>query len=144
MLRNVSYNDAKIDREIADLVGPSYSFMQRIRMGGNGSARMLILSASADFHELLTLDNKSNYCYMEFRPMGLIIRFRSLLETHAFVIPYFRLVLYHNGGQISFHSGEKNLKVRLVQNAKERTTALLQKIMNEKNRCFPPCDLSWP
>jgi len=35
-----------------------------------------------------------NYCNIELRPKGVIIRFRSLLEVYGLIIPYYKLKLY--------------------------------------------------
>ena len=61
---------------------------------GSGSPKLLISSASVDIHKLLILDNNQNTCNIELRPNGIILRFRSLLETYAFIIPYYKLNLY--------------------------------------------------
>jgi len=43
-----------------------------------------------------------NCCNVELRPKGIIIRFRSLLETFALVIPYYKLSIYK--GEAAIHS----------------------------------------
>lgn len=54
----------------------------------------MITQTSIDIHNLLVLDNNRNTCNIELRPKGIILRFRSLLETYALVIPYYKLTLY--------------------------------------------------
>ena len=43
---------------------------------------------------MLELDHNINYCNIEIRPKGIILRFRSLLETYALIIPYYKLKLF--------------------------------------------------
>ena len=44
--------------------------------------------------DLLILDNNLDSCNIEIRPLGVIVRFRSLLETFALVIPFYKLAIY--------------------------------------------------
>ena len=94
MLRNVSYNDPEIDREIDRDVGRAFSWRERFRRRGIGSPRMSIRTASAEIFVLLCRDTNPNTCNIELRPRGVIVRFRSRLETYALVIPYYRLSVY--------------------------------------------------
>jgi hypothetical protein len=88
MLVNVSYNKPDLDRLIDSEVGPAFSLLDRIKRGGIGSPKLWIESASEGIRELLERDINNNTCNIELRPSGLILRFRSLLETYAFVLPF--------------------------------------------------------
>ena len=60
----------------------------------------MIADASKEIVELLRLDNNVNYCNIEIRKNGLIIRFRSLLETYGLIIPYYKLIIYKGESNI--------------------------------------------
>ncbi|MFD0860736.1 hypothetical protein ACFQ1M_00840 [Sungkyunkwania multivorans] len=94
MLLNVSYNNPDIKRRIDAELGPTIPFFERIKMGGIGSPRLVITSTSVEINNLLILDNNRNYCNVEIRPKGIIVGFRSLLESYALVIPFYKLRLY--------------------------------------------------
>ena len=94
MLLNISYKDRDITDLVNNTVGKSFNLRERFRMRGIGSPRLLITSCSIDIHNLLVLDQNLNTCNIELRPKGIIVRFRSLLETFALVIPYYKLSLY--------------------------------------------------
>jgi len=94
MLKNVSYNDDKTISEINDFVGKPFSIFERIKIGGIGSSKLLITKTDSIINNLLELDHNINYCNIEIRPKGIIIRFRSLLDTYALIIPYFKLKLF--------------------------------------------------
>ncbi len=94
MLFNVSYNDPEIKRTIDSEVGKPFTLAERFKMGGIGSPKLIITTTSIDIHNLLVLDNNQNVCNVEMRPKGIIVRFRSLLETFALIIPYYKLNLY--------------------------------------------------
>ena len=94
MLLNVSYNEPKVKEKIETAVGKPFSLRERWAKGGIGSSKLVITQTSIDIHNLLVLDNNRNTCNIELRPKGIILRFRSILETYALVIPYYKLTLY--------------------------------------------------
>ncbi len=71
-------------------------------MNGIGSPKLFITEASVEIRNLLILDNNLDSCNIEIRPKGIILRFRSLLETYALVIPYYKLSVYK--GDIAIYS----------------------------------------
>ena len=99
MLLNVSYNEPKVNEKIESTVGKPFSLKERWAKGGIGSSKLVISQSSIDIHNLLVLDNNRNTCNIELRPKGIILRFRSLLETYALVIPYYKLTLYKGKAQ---------------------------------------------
>jgi len=94
MLLNVSYNNPEIRRKIDAEVGPPYSLRERIKRRGIGLGRLVITDKSIQIHNLMVLDNNRDMCNIEMRPKGIIVGFRSLLESFALVIPYWKLNLY--------------------------------------------------
>ncbi len=93
MLLNVSYNNKEITKKVDTEVGKPFTLKERWAMDGIGSPKLFITETSIDIRNLLILDDNTNSCNIEMRPKGVIIRFRSLLETYALVIPYYKLVL---------------------------------------------------
>lgn len=94
MLLNVSYNKPKIKETINDEVGKPFKLRNRLKMKGIGSGKLFITSSSIEIYNLLILDSYLNTCSIEMRPDGIIVSFRSILETYALVIPYYKLHLY--------------------------------------------------
>lgn len=94
MLVNVSYNDKEITRKVDEAVGKPFTLKERWAMNGIGSPKLFIKETSVEIRNLLILDNNTDSCNVELRPKGIIVRFRSLLETFALVIPYYKLVIY--------------------------------------------------
>ena len=100
MIKNLSYNSKKINALLLELAGRPFSFIERLKLGGIGSNKLVIADASKEIVELLKLDNNVNYCNIEIRKNGLIIRFRSLLETYGLIIPYYKLIIYKGESNI--------------------------------------------
>jgi len=94
MLLNISYNRPEIKERINKEVGSTFTLIERIKLKGTGSPKLHITSTSIEIHNLLILDSSTNICNIELRPKGIIVMFRSLLETYALIIPYYKLNLY--------------------------------------------------
>jgi hypothetical protein len=94
MLKNISYNNPKIIDEINDYVGKPYTILKRLKIGGIGSSKLIINSADSIIENLLNLDNNLNYCNIEIRPNGIIIHFKSLLETYGLIVPFYKLKIF--------------------------------------------------
>ena len=113
MLYNVSYNNKKIDREISEEVGAVLTLKERWRLKGSGSPKLFITSCSIQIHNLLVLDNNANSCNVEIREKGIIVRFRSLLETFALPIPFYKLTIYKGRAQeYSIHKDNYFVKLK--------------------------------
>lgn len=113
MLINVSYNNKDITRQIDAEVGKPFTLKERWGMNGIGSPKLFISETSTQIRNLLLLDNNINSCNVEMRPKGIIIRFRSLLETYALVIPYYKLSIYKGDiGVYSIYRDNYFVKVR--------------------------------
>lgn len=102
MLLNVSYNDKKIRERIDNEVGKPFTLKERFQLGGIGSPKLEIIEASVQIRNLLILDNNADCCNIEMRPKGIILGFRSLLESYALVIPFYKLTVYK--GDLSVYS----------------------------------------
>ena len=100
MLVNVSYNNPAIRKQIEAEIGKPYSISERFKLKGVGSPRLVISEASMQIHNLLILDNNRNYANIELRPGGILLGFRSLLESYALIIPFHKLTLYKTDANI--------------------------------------------
>ena len=102
-------------KKIEAAVGAPFSLRKRWSMKGVGSPQMNITQASIDIHNLLVLDQNRNTCNIELRPKGIIVRFRSLLETYALVIPYYKLNIYKGkADEYSVYKDQYFIKVQLT------------------------------
>ena len=142
MLYNISYKDPKIEREINELVGKSYSLIENLKKGGIGSPKLFITRCSAAIYDLIHVNNTVKFCNIELRPNGIIIGFQSRLDVYALVIPYYKLVVFKPGNSVTFHIDHHYISVDCSKNSTG-----VQKFMNklelekEKNTPFSPLDV---
>lgn len=129
MLVNTSYNEKKINDSIHELVGKPYGFVENIKQNGIGSPRLNIIKSSEEIATLLSYDNNRNFCNIELRPKGIIIRFRSLLETFSLIIPYYKLVLFKPANSFTFHMDHHFISVEAMPDNKG-----LHQFMEKLNR----------
>lgn len=130
MLKNISYNNLNVIDEINKLVGKPYSFIEKIKRGGVGSKKLLITKADKVIENLLILDQNINNCNIEIRSSGIIIYFRSLLETYGLIIPYYKLVVFKvSENEYTFNVDSKFVKIKIKS---EKDHAFIRKIMEEK------------
>tara|TARA_B100000989_G_C19484586_1_gene446820 strand:+ start:1000 stop:1407 length:408 start_codon:yes stop_codon:yes gene_type:complete len=130
MLKNVSYNNPKQEDEINNFVGKPFSLIERLKMKGIGSGKLLIVSASKEIENLLILDQNINQCNIERRPKGILIYFRVLLETYALIIPYYKLVIFKVDSDVyTIHIDHRKVKIKVKGN---KDHEFFRNILNEK------------
>lgn len=130
MLVNVSYNNKEATRKIDDAVGKPFTLKQRWAMGGIGSPKLIITETSVEIRNLLILDNNRDTCNIEMRPNGIIVGFRSLLESYALVIPYYKLSMYK--GEASVYSIYRDNYFIKVESDTKAVQKFFKKILGYK------------
>jgi hypothetical protein len=132
MLANVSYNNKAQRESIDTLVGKPFTLMNRLKLGGVGSPKLHVVSSSKEIDSLFVLDHNDNTCNIELRPNGIILRFRSLLETYGLIIPYYKLTIFKGTGEAySIHM--EHHKVGISAKSKN-IRDFLKKIQQQKAR----------
>ena len=136
MLLNISYRDPKQKKQIDDSVGKTFSLQKRWKLGGIGSQKLIINSASVDIYNLLILDHNINSCNIELRPNGIIVRFRSLLETYGLIIPYYKLKIYKGKAQ-EYSIYKDHYFIKIIADS-DATHQFFNKINGQKIENLPP------
>ncbi|NHF58192.1 hypothetical protein FK220_002485 [Flavobacteriaceae bacterium TP-CH-4] len=130
MLVNVSYNNKEITKKIDEAVGKPFTLKERWAMGGIGSPKLFITESSVEIRNLLILDNNRDSCNIELRPKGIILRFRSLLETFALIIPYYKLTVYK--GDLAIYSVYRDNHFVKVQADTKAVQKFFRKMLDYK------------
>ena len=73
MVLNTTHYNKDHKQIIEDLVGSPFTFMQRLRMNGIGSKRMIVDEVSPNLTSLMNIVSDLNYANIELRPKGILI-----------------------------------------------------------------------
>ncbi|UZO82055.1 hypothetical protein NBT05_06180 [Aquimarina sp. ERC-38] len=102
ILETTHYNkDHK--KTIDSMVGSSFSFMERLKMGGIGSKRMIINEVSPNMKSFLNSVSDINYGNIELRPYGILVAITKGLRNFTWIVPYYQFYMYNVNG-ISIHA----------------------------------------
>lgn len=132
MIFDTSYYDPEIKKIIDETLGKSYSFMDRIKLKGIGSARMEILDCSKDIKDLLPVGFSGNFASIELRPKGIIIHFKKFTEHFSWIIPFYSLSVIQSNS-INIHSKGSFIKLQIRSKS---TNPFIQKLLQQVNTNF--------
>ncbi|MFT4661181.1 MAG: hypothetical protein ACI8XB_001452 [Patiriisocius sp.] len=131
MLFNTSYKNDEYEYESNRLLGKSFSFLEKLKMRGAGSSRLVITELSP----LLKPENMQelaiNYASVELRPKGIVIHFSNRLDRYSWIVPYYRLVIFSTQ-TFSIHSNGKFIKFQKDKNY-QANKEFIKKMTDLKN-----------
>ncbi|MBT8325614.1 MAG: hypothetical protein KJO96_09965 [Winogradskyella sp.] len=130
MVLDTTYYNKDHKQLINDLVGASFSLMQRLKMNGVGSKRMIVDDVSPNMANMMNLVSDINYANIELRPNGILIMINKGLKNFTWVIPYYQLVLYKTNGA-SIHAQGRFIHFKPNKTFKENKK-FFDKLLNEK------------
>ncbi len=137
MLLQVSYNDKEITRKIDTELGKPFTLQERFKMRGIGSPKLILNETSIQISNLMNLDNNRNICNIELRPKGIIVGFRSRLNSYALIIPYYKLVLY-KGKAEEYSIYKDNYFLKFEAHSENKSVhSFMKKLMEAKNAATP-------
>ena len=118
MLRNLSYKDLEIEKEINNLIGKEYNFLEKFKKGGVGSKKLIIKKTDNNIYNILSKSYDLNECNIEIRDKGIIIYFKSRQSTYGLAIPYYKLVIFKvDSNHYTITYNEYFLKIRVKNNS---------------------------
>jgi len=131
ILFNTTYTDREEQLEIETLVGKPFSLVEKIKLGGIGSKRLIIHGVSTNLQMLLNKVSDVNYANIELRPKGIIVHITKQLKRYSWVIPYYKLSIF-NITYFSIHS-EGNFIQMVKNNRYEISKKFISKMMHLKS-----------
>ena len=134
-LYNITYKNKETEKEINAEMGKPFGLIEKLRLGGIGSRRMIIENFSEDLKNLALKVSGIQYANIELRPNGIIIHINQGIYTHAWTIPYFRLSIF-NGDFFTVHGGGSHIQFNKEKSWKENKE-FLQKIVKLKSEFVP-------
>ena len=129
-LFNTTYHDNDDIKLMDELVGKPFSFVTAIQMGGVGSKRLMIANASPEFNDVLKSISDINYANIALRPQGIIVHFTQQLKRYAWVVPYYKLVIYNTA---TFSVYSDHVFLRFAKNKQhQENKGFIKKMMQQK------------
>lgn len=130
MLRDLSYKDSEIEKEINNLIGKEFNLLEKLKRGGTGSRQLIIKKSDNDIYDILSKSYELNKCNIEIREKGIIIYFRSRQSTYGLSIPYYKLVIFKvDDNHYTLTYDKYYLKVRVEASSDHK---FLKKVLKEK------------
>ena len=130
-LYNITYKNKETEKEINVEMGKPFGLIEKLKLGGIGSRRMIIENFSEDIKNLALKVSGIQYANIELRPNGIIVHINQGIYTHAWTIPYFRLSIF-NGDFFTIHGGGSHIQFNKEKSWKENKE-FLQKIVKLKS-----------
>lgn len=130
-LYNITYKNKETEKEINAEMGKPFGLIEKLKLGGIGSRRMIIENFSDDIKNLALKVSGIQYANIELRPNGIIVHINQGIYTHAWTIPYFRLSVF-NGDFFTIHGGGSHIQFNKEKSWKENKE-FLQKIVKLKS-----------
>lgn len=111
MIFDTTYRDKRKLLAIAEVCGEPYGFFEKMRMGGIGSQKFIVRSASPEIEEQVCQQFNLKHCNIELRKKGIVVRFGSFNRNFAWTIPYHHLNLVKNHAQLTIYSSSMFINV---------------------------------
>jgi len=110
MIYNRTYFDKDEAKEINNILGNSFSFLQILKLRGIGSSRFVVDSVSEKLSQTINRVSDINYCSIELRPKGILVNITQQINLFSWVIPYYKLVIF-NSNTFSIHANGSYIKM---------------------------------
>lgn len=131
MLFNTTHTNKTYIKECNAILGDAYTLLKKIKLGGNGSSRLMVDRFSAKLEPKNRNTTAINYANIELRPKGIIIHFTNGLDRYSWLVPYFRLVIY-NTQTLSIHANGNFIIFKKNKNYTDNKK-FIDKMINLKN-----------
>ena len=130
MVLNTTHHNPEHKQIIADLVGRPFSLVQKLKMNGVGSKRMIVDEVSPNMQSMINKVSDINYANIELRPKGILVMVNKGLRNFTWIIPYYQLVIYKVNGS-SIHAQGRFIHFKNNKTFKENKK-FFDKLLDEK------------
>ena len=131
MLFNTTETNKDFLKAAQDTVGKAFSFLEKIKLGGVSSGKVEVAEFSEKLQPEDLLPSTINYATIELRPSGVIVHFKNGINRYSWIIPYYRLVIYHTR-TFTIHANGHFIKLKRNKNYQDNKK-FLDKMIDLKN-----------
>ena len=140
MIYDISYRPKKVIDNIDSLLGSPYRLIDKVRMNGAGSPKLIVHACSQMVLDRLSRTDELVYTNIELRPKGVIVHFQSNLSVFAWPIAYHHLSVYQNGNSWSVHGNGQFMKVRCRSSEQSMRNFLIKLFKLKDEHCGSSVD----
>lgn len=131
MIFNTTHTNEDYTIQSNALLGKPFSLLEKIKLKGVGSGRLIIAELSEKLKSNQKQFNELDYANIELRPNGILIHFTNRLARFSWCIPYYKLVVY-NSSVFSIHAEGSFIKFKKNNNYLENKK-FINKMIDYKN-----------
>jgi hypothetical protein len=132
MILNTTHYNPEHKQIINVLIGSSFSLVQKLKMKGVGSGRMIIDKVSPNMQSMINKVSDINYTNIELRSKGILVMINKGLKNYTWIIPYYQLAINKINGY-SIHAQGKFVHFKNNKMLRENKK-FFDKLLNEKLR----------
>lgn len=130
MIVDLTYYNKELNAEIDSVIGEKFNLIERMKMKGIGSRRMIIENFSAEFKLVKSNFNDTQYANIELRPKGIIVHITKGINNYGWIIPFFRLSIF-NTSFLSIHSEGAYLNLNKLKSLRENKDFIRKLMVNK-------------
>ena len=127
---NITYKNKETEKIINEKMGNAYGIIEKIKLKGIGSRRLIIENFSLDISHLELKVSGIQYANIEIRPNGIIVHINQGIYTYAWTIRFHHLNIY-NGDYLTIHGEGSFIQFNKEKSWKENKS-FLQKLVSLK------------
>lgn len=128
MLYNTTFTNNDDLATINNILGKPFNLIETFKLKGVGSSRFTLHQLSPNMH--MKLDSSMSYGNIELRPRGIIVHFSINRVKHAWIIPFYKLVIYSTE-VFSIHANGKFIQLKKDKNYKNNKK-FIEKMLQQK------------
>ena len=131
MLYDTTATNKDFLTEARNTVGKAFSFIEKIKLGGVSSGKLEVEELSEKLQPEDLLPSTINFATIELRSKGILVHFRNGQSRYSWIIPYYRLVIYHTR-TFTIHANGHFIKLKRNKNYQDNKK-FLDKMIDQKN-----------
>jgi len=133
MIINITFPNHNTKRLVQEETGPSWSWKDRIKLGGIGSQKYRIIWATEEIMEHFKDPDDPHFGTIELRTRGLIFHFSNNHQRYGWLIPYPLFSVVKTKSSFEIHFGKNQLELGPANN-QTLEMKFLAKLMTMKGR----------
>ena len=130
MIVDLTYYNKELNAEIDSVIGEKFNLIERMKMKGIGSRRMIIENFSTEYKPAKSNFNDTQYANIELRPKGIIVHITKGINNYGWIIPFFRLSIF-NTSFLSIHSEGAYLNLNKLKSLRENKDFIRKLMVNK-------------